>query len=302
VKNRIWKFSAYLFTGLFAIALVAPFHSRGDKMKPEEIVAKHLESVGAAETFDSIRSRIIAGPVVAVMRAPGTAKFEGQAILASEGSKNTIGMGFEKAGKYEERFAFDGSNVTVGYARPGNRGYWGDFLLTHENIIKMGLVGGVLSDAWPLRNLSESKQKLEYDGMKKIDNRSVHEIKYIPKGSSDLEIKLFFDAETFRHVRTEYSRVISAGLGSGQIPSGRAASAAQSGAIDQSGQQRPTRYKMTEQFADFKKEGGLTLPHNYKIGLELDTRGGTLVIDWEFNLNQFEFNQQIPATIFVVDK
>lgn len=303
MKNRTWIYSAYLFTGLFAIALVAPFHSRAvDKMKPEDIVAKHIASVGAPETFDSIKSRIIAGSAIAVITSPRTAKAEGQAIMASAGSKNTIGMGFESAGKYEERFAFDGSNVTVGYIRPGNHGYWGDFLLTHENIIKLGLVGGVLSDSWPLRNLNEQKQKLEYGGIKKVDNRSLHEIKYIPKGGSDVEIKLFFDTETYQHIRTEFTRVISAGLGTGQIPGGRPASAAQSGAIDQSGQQRPTRYKMTEQFADFRKESGLMLPHNYKINLELDTRGGTVMYNWDINLNQFAFNQEIPSATFVVSQ
>jgi len=302
VKNRIWKLRGYFFAALFAVALAVPHHSHADKMKPEEIVAKHMEAVGAAETLNSIHSRIIAGSVVAVLHAPATARFEGQAIMASEGSKNTIGMGFESAGKYEERFAFDGSNVTVGYARPGTRGYWGDFLLTHENIIKMGLVGGVLSDSWPLRELSEKKQKLEYDGIKKIENRSLHEIKYIPKGSSDLEIKLFFDAETYQHVRTEYTRVISAGIGTGQIPSGRPGSAAASGAVDQSGQQRTTRYRMTEQFSDFRKEGGLMLPHGYQVNLDLDTKGGTLMIQWDFKLTDFAFNQEVPDATFVVNK
>lgn len=297
------KFSAYVFTGIFAVALVGPFHSRAsDKMKAEEIVAKHLEAIGAAETLNSIKSRIIAGSAVAVVTSPRTLRAEGRAIMASAGSKNTIGMGFESAGKYEERFAFDGSTVTVGFVRPGNRGYWGDFLLTHENIIKLGLVGGVLSDSWPLRNVNEQKIKLEYDGIKKIDNQSLHEIKYVPKNGSDLEIKLFFDTQTYQHMRTEYVRVISAGLGSGQIPSGRASSAATSGAIDQSGQQRPTRYKMTEQFSDFRKEAGLMLPHNYKITLELDTRGGTVIYNWDLNLDQFAFNQEIPAATFVVSQ
>lgn len=303
MRNRIWKFSAYFFSGIFAVALVAPFHSwAGDKMKPEEIVAKHLAAIGAAETLDSIKSRIIAGSAVAVITSPRTVKAEGQAIMASAGSKNTLGMGFESAGKYEERFAFDGSNVTVGYVRPGVHGYLGDFLLTHENIVKLGLVGGVLSDSWPLRNVNEQKVKLEYDGIKKIDNQSLHEIKYVPKSGSDLEIKLFFDTETYQHVRTEYVRVISAGLGTGQIPSGRASSAAASGAVDQSGQQRPTRYKMTEQFSDFRKESGLMLPHNYKITLDLDTRGGTVIYNWEINLNQFAFNQEIPPATFVVSQ
>lgn len=265
-----------------------------DKMKPEDIVAKHLAAIGPDETRAAIHNRIAAGTVVATFTAPGTAKFNGQCIMASEGSKNMIAMGFETAGAFQEKVAFDGSKITVGSPRPGNHGYWGDFLLTHDNIVKLGLVGGVLSDSWPLLNLSDKKPKLEYKGTRKIDGKTLHEIEYIPRGTSDLTIALYFDAETFQHVRSEYTRVISAGLGgSTTLATGRVAPAA-----DASGQQRPTRYKMVEEFSDFKKEGGLMLPHSYKLGLELDTRAGTMVADWDLKLTDFAFNQPFPAGIF----
>jgi hypothetical protein len=273
---------------LVLVATSLPFTSAsGDKIEPEEIVAKHLQSIGATETLSSIQSRIIAGQVAATMTSPKTAKFTGASIMASKGAKNTLGMGFESAGKYEERFAFDGSTVTVGYARPGYRGYLSDFVFTYDNIVKVGLVGGTLSDAWPLRNFKESKHKLEYGGVKKINNRSAHEIKFIPRGSSDLEIKLFFDTENFQHLRTEYAQLIGAGLGSG---------------LDQSGQQRPVRYRMVEHFSDFRKEGGLMLPHGYRVELDLDGRGGRLLMEWVFQLTDFAFNQDIPASTFNVPK
>lgn len=303
MKNvRVRTYRLCVATLLAITAVILPNHSRADeKMRPEEVVAKHLESIGAAETRASVHSRIAGGTVVGILRAPGTAKFGGRAVVASDGNKNMIAMGFENAGQFQERFGFDGKDVTVGFARPGVRGYWGDFLLTHDNIIKEGLVGGTLSDAWPLLNSSEKKPKLEYRGIKKIGGKSLHELKYIPRGSSDLEISLFFDTETFQHARTEYTRVISAGLGTGRIGTGRVERPSQSGAIDASGQQRPTRYKMVEEFSDFRKESGLTLPHTYKIGLELDTRGGTLVVDWEFTLTEFAFNQPIPPATFNVN-
>ncbi len=295
---------------LFLVTLVAitsavlPNHVRAqEKLRPEEIVAKHLDSIAAAEMRASVKSRIAAGTVVAVLRAPGTAKYDGRAVLASDGKKNMIGMGFENAGQFQERFAFDGKEVTVGFARPGVRGYWGDFLMTHDNIVKEGLVGGTLSDAWPLLDSSDKKPKLEYRGIKKTGGKTLHELRYVPKGGSDLDISVFFDTETFQHVRTEYSRVISAGLGGGragdrgrQIGTGTAAS----GAVDASGQQRPSRYKMVEEFSDFKKESGLTLPRLYKVVLEMDTRGGTLKVDWEFTLTDLAFNQKIPPATFIV--
>ena len=302
-KGNVRTYRLCVATLLAVSAVILPCHSlAGDKMRPEEIVAKHLESIGSAETRASVHSRIVGGTVVATLTAPGTARFTGQAVLASDGDKNMLGMGFEKGGRFQERFGFDGREVTVGYAAPGVRGYWGDFLLTHPNVIKEGLVGGTLSDAWPLLNSSDKKAKLEYRGIKKIDGKSLHELKYIPHGSSDLEISLFFDTETFQHARTEYTRVISAGLGTGAIGTGRVTSPSQSGAVDASGQQRPTRYKMVEEFSDFTKESGLTLPHTYKIWLELDTqRNGSFRVDWAITLTEFAFNQPIPPATFNVN-
>ncbi len=276
--------------------------SRADeKMKPEEIVAKHLDSIAPAELRASVKSRIAAGTVVMIQRAPGTAKFTGRGVLASDGVKNMIGMGFENAGQFQEKWGFDGKDVTVGFARPGVRGHLGDFLVTHDNIIKEGLVGGTLSDAWPLLDSSDKKPKLEYKGLRKSGARSMHELRYTPQGSSDLEISVFFDTETFQHVRTEYSRVISAGLGSGRIGTGRVERPSQSGAVDGSGQQRPSRYKLVEEFSDYRKESGMNLPHVYRVELEMDTRGGTLKAEWEFTLTDHAFNQKIPPATFNVN-
>ena len=90
----------------------------------------------------------------------------------------------------------------------------------------------------------------------------MHELKYQPRGASELIITLFFDQETFQHVRTEYERVNPA-------PTGNRAYA--------NVEEREMRNKMVEEFSDFKIEGGLTLPHTYKITLSVDAQGGTFL-------------------------
>jgi len=204
--------------------------------------------------------------------------------MASQDNKSFIGMRFENSAYAQEKFAFDGQDVTIGYLIPGDRSNLGDFLLTHKDILKLGLMGGALSNGW-LQNLPAQKAKLENAGTKKIDDKPVIQINYSARMSTDLQISLFFDQETFRHVRTEYTRMISAGIGAN---------------IDASGSQRLTRYKMTEDFSDFQKEGGLILPHSYRITLDLDTRGGTFTGDWTMKLTQFDFNQPIPPATFKV--
>jgi hypothetical protein len=277
--------------GLGALALLAvaamtmPFSSlAGDKLKPEEIVAKNLDSIGTAEARAKVTNRIVGGTVVATFVAPSTGQFKGRAVLASDGNKNLISMQFDSANYSQENIGFDGQNVAVGYARAGVRSNLGDLVWTYKPLVKQGLVGGALSQAWPLYNLTESKPKLSGGGTKKIGDKTLYGVKLIPRGGSDMEITLFFDSETFQHVRTEYLHVIQPQIGM---------------TVDASKSQIPTRYKMTEEFSDFSKEGELTLPHGYKISLELDTkvpfRGG-----WELTLNQFGFNQPIPPEMFTV--
>ena len=144
-------------------------------------------------------------------------------------------------------------------------------------------MGGVLSSAWPLLDLTARNAKIEYSGTKEINNYTMHEIKYLPRGGSDLQIRLYFDSETFRHLRSEYELVIPAPMDT------RAYATVE---------EREIRYKMIEEFSSFKTEKGLTLPHAYKIKLSVDGRGGTFLGEWEFNLTQFTFNDKIDPASF----
>ncbi|MGH9944248.1 MAG: hypothetical protein ACRD9R_18025 [Pyrinomonadaceae bacterium] len=256
-----------------------------EKLRPEDVIAKHLEAVGAEATRQTVKTRIIQGAVNVTFRSPAIGQAAGRVVMASEGNKHLVGMAFDNTGYPQERFAFDGNDMTAGYIRPGLRSNLSEFLLTHTAIMKQGLLGGVLSEAWPLFHLTEKRPKLEYGGTKKIGDKPAHELRYTPRGGSDVRISLFFDAETFQHLRTEYVRIISAQLG---------------GNPELSARQRESRYSMVEDFSDFKKESGLTMPRTYMLKLELDTRGGTFQAQWEFKLSQFSYNQKLDPGSFNV--
>src|ERR1044071_8460194 len=278
---------ALLACALIAAAWAAappPRARAGAKLKPEEIVAKHLEAVGTAEARESVKSRIIVGTVALTFQAPRPAQGFGRAVLASEGEQNFFGMSFENSPNYPyEKVGFDGKEVTASFVRPGSHSPLGNFLLTHKSIVRGGLVGGVLSQSWPLFNLSADRGKVEGGGTKKIGDRQAYELKYTPKGGSDLNVSLFFDAETFRHVRTEYTRTISPGMG---------------GTPESSSGQLQTRYKMTEEFSDFRKESGLDLPHFYKLKLEIRSGGVSFDGEWATTMTQFNFNQHLAPNSF----
>ena len=285
---------ALVLAGALAAAL-SPLLTRpagavraADKMQPEEVIAKHLQSLGPEAARAAAHSRIAAGSSRVVFKGRSTTgAIDGQVVIGSQSTKVLLGMKFPSPDYPGERFGFDGKKFTVGYLKPGVRSTLGSFLLIHGEVFKEGLMGGTLSSAWPLLNIAERKVRLEYAGTEKIDNQPAHRLKYSPAKGSDLEISLFFDAQTFRHVRTQYDRVAGARLSAG--------------GIDSQANQRAPRYRMTEDFSDFRQEEKLTLPHSYKLTLEIENTNGTSIQKWEMGLSQFSFDQEIDEKSYNVE-
>lgn len=275
---------AFLFIAAARVATVPVIAEQ--KMKPEEVIAKHLESIGTAEARAAARNRIIQGVSELTLKQGGTGNLVGSVLMASEGEKNLLMMAFERPDYPAEKIGYNGHKLSVKEIRPGVRTPLGEFFRTHEEMFKEGLVGGTLSQSWPLLNVAGRAPKLEYGGTKKIDGRLAHELKYLPKNGSSLKIKLYFDAETFRHIRTEYERVIAATMGARPIDSGS---------------RMDTRYKVIEEYSDFKEENGLTLPHVYKFELHIASQNAPMLLDWVINLQKFSFNQTMSGREFDVE-
>ena len=256
------------------------------KVTPEEVIAKHLEAIGPAEARKPGRSRVISGGSLMDIRSGGRGQATGVALIASRGEKVLIKADFDSPSYPFERIGFDGKNLRAKPYAPGMRSPHAEFLLSHDATFSEGLIGGALSSAWPLLNLAERKAKLEYAGTAKVNGRQAHKLRYVPHEGSELKIQLFFDAENFRHLRSEYERVIPAAMG------------ARPG---QSASMREKRYLLVEDFSDFKAEGGLTLPHTYRIQYSVSEQAKPLNVDWTFNLKNFTFDYAIEDKEFVTD-
>ena len=282
-KTRIANLS---IVALLAMLFLSPVTSAFDqKLRPEEVVAKHLESIGTGKARSAVTTRIIAGTSQVIFRTAPVGQATGRAVFASEGSKNLIGMSFRSPVYPREEFGFNGNSFIAAFVTPGVRSSLGSFLMNHDVLFKQGLMSGTLSTAWPLLDISSRHVQLEYGGLKKIENRSVHELKYLPRGGSDLEISIFFDEKTFEHVRTEYRRVIPAGTGNRAYANV---------------EERESRYKMVEEFSDFRLEEQLNLPHTYRILLTVDAQSGTFSAEWLIKLTTFAFNQKIDPNSFTI--
>jgi len=277
----------YLVIALALLALVVPAKPSAQKLKPEDVVTRHLESIGSAKARAAVRTRIISGTSQVVFHTTPIGQAVGRAVLASEDTKSLLGMSFPSPVYPREQLGFNGSAFMAAYILPGSRSALGSFLMTHSLIFKQGLMGGTLSSAWPLLDLTKRNAELEYSGEKKVENQMLHELKYVPRGGSDLQIRVYFDRDTFNHVRTEYERTIAGAMGDRSYVT--------------PGNGRETRFKMVEEFSDFKKEGELNLPHTYKINLITDTDAGTFLTDWTIKLTQFTFNEKIDPNSFSIN-
>ncbi len=289
-KTRTPRALALAFALLAALLPSTPHAATpaDDKMQTEDVVAKHLAAIGPEAARAAAQTRIVGGSSRAVFKARSTSgAIDGQVVIASDENKVVLGMKFDAPNYPGERFGFNSKKFTVGYLTPGVRSPLGNFALTNSEIFKEGLVGGTLTSAWALLNLAERKAKLEYGGTDKVNDRPAHKLKYYPNKGSDLKITLFFDAETFQHVRTQYDRVVGARLGAG--------------GIDNQTRQQETRYKIVEDFGDYKEEGKLKLPHSYKLQLEINKTDGSSLDRWEMVLDQFAFDQEIDERMFNVE-
>ena len=254
------------------------------KMKAEDVLAKHLDSIGEADTRASIKSRVLIGEVKLRIKGGRLGEAGGPAILASEGDKHLIGMTLGSTTYPYEKMGFDGKTLKVAYLRAGERSAIGNFFVSNPLFFREGLIGGTLSSAWALSNSKSREAKIEYNGLKKIGDLQLHEVTYLPKKGAEFSIKLYFDAENFRHVRSEYLRIVGATQGA---------------RLEDSARRTDTRYRVIEEFSDFKKESGLTLPHTYKMNLSVFGQGiSASEQEWQIQVIRFAFNQNIPPESF----
>src|SRR4051812_8664362 len=141
---------------LSALATRTEATSSPDKMKPEEVVAKHLESIGTAESRAKIKSHIILGTAVGTFRVGGIGTSQGGAVMASQGTRSLLAIVYGNKEYPYEKLGFDGKDVTVADLKPGIHSTLGKFFMQYEMPLRDGLLGGTLSAAWPLLDLSAS--------------------------------------------------------------------------------------------------------------------------------------------------
>ena len=271
----------------------------------DDLVAKHLDSIASAKVRAETRTRLAQGPVQFKILVGGAGVLEGKAVLVSEGKKFQFMMKLPNNEYRGEQFIFDGDQDKVAFATARqNRSALGNFVFVQDMVIREGLLGGALSTAWPLLSLDERKPKLSFEGLKKIDGEEVYELRYQPRKKTDLDIRLYFDSQTYRHVETTYSYSVSLGFANlpasggiaatpGSLDSGPGTVTMGANAETAAARQQPTRYLLREKFSDFKTVDGVTLPTHYDVQFTQELQSGrTTVSDWD--LQGLELKNNVP--------
>lgn len=253
------------------------------KLKPEEIVAKHLDSIGTAEVRSGLKTFITVGDLTVTYVTQKNPNATGRVVLASSGARSFLGYNLNASDYPGERMVYDGKKATIDNVLPGGRSPLGSFLQANNELLSNGLFGGVLTTNWAIHNLETNRPKLSGGGLKKSGGKEFYVIDYTPRGGGDLNISLFFEKDTFRHARTEYSRISSASIGR---------------TIDESARQFETRFKISEEFSDHKLVDGVTVPQNYILKYVVSGANGTNEIHWTYKLLEYSVNQPLDDATF----
>jgi hypothetical protein len=273
------------FMSLMCLFFVFGLTLSAQKMKAEEVAAKNLDSIGTADTRGKIKNSVVRGSVVFSLGLTKNSVLNGNSLFASEGGKRLFGLLFSSDYYPMERIGYDENKLKIASGNNSTYSALGSYLQRFPEVIKEGLFGGATQTNWAMENYINTKAKLEFGGKKKLDGKEVFTLNYSPKKGTGLNIKLFFDATTFQHLRTEYRNTISSQLG--PTP-------------ETSSSQTETQESLIEDFSDFKVENGLNLPHSYNIKL---ASSGRTTKEWiyKFTFDSFLVNQPIDAKSFDID-
>jgi hypothetical protein len=245
------------------ISVVAAASLAAQKLTPEEIVKRHTEQTFATTAPEPGRN---ASGSCGASRMMGSGEVEGAFELKTTTETVRFDLRFGIPTYEGESIVFDGKGVDVGFAqrRTSTRSALGSFLSTYALIVGDGLFGGVLNRRWPLRDVQGREIKLSSDGLKKLEGRELHRLRYrVPRNQGDLTIHLYFEPDTFRHLASVYS-------------ASRSQNATE---LQPTAQQPDERFTVTERFSEFETTPAGTVPKAWVIHY---TRAGGKSIEWTY--------------------
>jgi hypothetical protein len=283
----MYKFAIFVRT-LLTIALVSTGTAHGStNPSPDDIVARNLDSIAPANVRAAEKSRVVRGNLQFHILVGGSGGAAGSWDLVSSGRELDLVMQFGLGDWRGEQFTFNGSKVGIALPTASHhRSVFGEFVASQDFLVKEGLLGGELGTGWALQDLAATGAHLQNRGTKKIDGKELLAFQYTSKHSSDMQVFLYFDPETGRHLHTIYT------MSQNEGPTGD---------IRSTPYQREIKYRMEERFSDFRTENGITLPTHYDLQWSQETQNGsTRLFDWDLTATQIVHNVALDPANFEI--
>jgi hypothetical protein len=258
------------------------------KSTPAEIITRNLDSIAPANVRAAEKSRVVRGDLQFHILVGGSGGANGAWDLVSSGRDVDLVMQFGLGDWRGEQFTFNGSKVGIALPTASHhRSVFGEFIASQDFLVKEGLLGGELSTGWVLQNLTATGGHLQNRGSKKVDGKELLAVQYVSKHSTDMQVMLYFDPETGRHVRTMYTMERRTEGPTGDIRS--------------TPYQREIRFSMDERFSDFRTEHGMTLPAHYQLQWSAETQNGsTRLYSWDLTATQIVHDVPLDPANFVI--
>ncbi|PYS88651.1 MAG: hypothetical protein DMF62_09160 [Acidobacteria bacterium] len=259
------------------------FSSNAQELKAEEIVAKHLASIGKADVRALVSNRVVTGLSQFTSKLPET-KGGGKAVIVSDKENLYFMISLNSKEYPNDKVGFFKDKVSLPFVTAGARSPLGAFIADHKKLLDNGLFLGSMTERWVLLNPHYYGGKIKNAGSKEINGRKAYCIQFFPSdgGSTEFFIRLYFDAETFYHLRTEYHHVISP----------------RQDTFGVLGRQAGTILDLVEYYGDFQTVEGLTLPYSYQVDFKTASTSGTFEYSWGVKVAGYYYNQKLAPDFY----
>jgi amino acid permease len=119
------KYSKLSILFVLTIIFLCAVSMFAQKMKAEDVIAKHLDSIGTSEARAATKSQIAVGNAQIKFITRQTTPVVGRIVIAAAGEKNFWGMSLNSTDYPSDKFSYDGNKAKVGFTRTGFRSVLG---------------------------------------------------------------------------------------------------------------------------------------------------------------------------------
>ncbi|MFL6273576.1 MAG: hypothetical protein ACJ74G_00075 [Blastocatellia bacterium] len=238
MKNRLWPIFFLVVVAAFALSVRAD--DKAPQLSATEIISKHLTASGGKEALAKFKSRVAIGTVQKENAA--AVPF---AIVSEAPNRMAAVFQFQEPAQWQ--LGYDGGKAVF-------HPQFGRATASIEDKYREMLATGTMFNSISLYNILLQPDgagiKFEAKGVKKVKDRPAYVVE--ARRGKELNVKLYFDTETFMWVRTDYGRVT-------------VTKPMSTFTNDVTSKDEESTYDLYVETLDFKDVDGVKLPHRIEI-------------------------------------